>query len=87
MKKLITGAIVAAALAVPATPAFAIHDPDVPGENCSLASPGNSQAIGHPAAPVLQGTPAGSPNPGNSDFGVAKHVTGVDPPCHFFFQS
>ena len=34
MKKLITGAIVAAALAVPATPAFAIHDHGVPGENC-----------------------------------------------------
>ena len=58
MKKLITGAIVAAALAVPATPAFAIHDPNVPGENwLGWQLPGNSQAIGHPAARV-QGTPA-----------------------------
>jgi hypothetical protein len=83
MRKLITGVIVAAALAVPATPAFAIHDPDVPGENCSGPSPGNSQAIGHPATSVLQGTPAGAPNPGNSGFGVAQHVTNVSPPCHF----
>ena len=57
MKKLITGAIVAAALAVPATPAFAIHDPDVPGENCSRHAPGNSQAIGHPAAPGCKASP------------------------------
>jgi len=34
-KKLITGAIVAAALAVPATPAFAIHDPNVPAGVCA----------------------------------------------------
>lgn len=47
MKKLITGAIVAAALAVPATPAFAIHDgTGMPGAVCS--NPG-SQAVGHPA--------------------------------------
>jgi hypothetical protein len=43
-KKLIAGAIVAAALAVPATPAFAIHDPFVPAGNS--AAPG-SKAVGH----------------------------------------
>lgn len=35
MKKLIVGGIVAAALAVPATPAFAIHDPNVPAGICA----------------------------------------------------
>jgi hypothetical protein len=44
MKKLITGAIVAAALAIPATPAFAIHDPFVPAGDCA---PGHSKAVGH----------------------------------------
>jgi hypothetical protein len=43
-KKLITGAIVAAALAVPATPAFAIHDPFVPAGDCA---PEHSKAVGH----------------------------------------
>jgi len=47
MKKLITGAIVAAALAVPATPAFAIHDgTGMPGAACSNP---DSEAVGHPA--------------------------------------
>ena len=54
-KKLITGAIVAAALAVPATPAFAIHDPtspqDVERRSHSLrASAPNSQAVGNGTA-------------------------------------
>jgi hypothetical protein len=35
MKKLIAGAFVAAALAIPATPAFAIHDPNVPAGICA----------------------------------------------------
>jgi hypothetical protein len=79
MKKLIAGAIVAAALTVPATPAFAIHDPFVPAGDCS--NPG-SQAVGHPATDVLNGTPAGPlPNAGGSDFGVAQHVFSVSPPC------
>lgn len=48
MKKLITGVVIAAAsLLVPAAPAFAIHDPNVPAGDC--AAP-NSQAVGHPAA-------------------------------------
>jgi hypothetical protein len=47
MRKLIAGTIVAAALAVPATPAFAIHDnTGMPGAVCSNP---NSQAVGHPA--------------------------------------
>ena len=52
MRKLITGAIVAAALAVPATPAFAIHDPNVPAGNGSNPNEGqscsapNSKAVG-----------------------------------------
>jgi hypothetical protein len=45
MKKLITGAIVAAALAVPATPAFAIHDTTgIPAANCSLSPVGIGNA-------------------------------------------
>jgi hypothetical protein len=55
MRKLITAVIVAAALAIPATPAFAIHDgrltfvsglPDDVGVGCN---PDNTEAIGHPA--------------------------------------
>lgn len=71
MRKLIAGAIVAAALAVPATPAFAIHDPVVPAGVCAADG---SQAVGHPAAEVLNGTPAGPvPNPGNSESGLDNH--------------
>jgi hypothetical protein len=45
-KKLITGAIVAAALAVSATPAFAIHDPNVPAGDCA----NSPNAVGIPSA-------------------------------------
>jgi hypothetical protein len=79
MKKLITAAIVAAALAVPATPAFAIHDPNVPAGICS--NPG-SQAVGHPAAGVLNNTPAGPAlNPGKSELGVLKKADTLSPAC------
>jgi hypothetical protein len=51
-KTLITGAIVAAALAAPATPAFAIHDgTGMPGAVCSNP---DSQAVGHPATGKAQ---------------------------------
>jgi hypothetical protein len=77
MKKLITGAIVAAALAVPATPAFAIHDgTGMPGAVCSNP---DSQAVGNNPNP-------GSPNLGVSNsFGMAGHNPriGSPPPCHF----
>lgn len=47
MRKLIVaGVIVAVALAVPAAPAFAIHDPNVPAGVCSNP---DSEAVGHPA--------------------------------------
>jgi hypothetical protein len=55
MRKLITAVIAAAALAIPATPAFAIHDgvlefvsgpPGSVGVGCT---PDTAQAIGHPA--------------------------------------
>ncbi len=45
MKKLITGVVVAAALAVPATPAFAIHDPFVPAGDCA----NSDAAVGIPS--------------------------------------
>jgi hypothetical protein len=71
MRKLIAVSVAALALSVTA-PAYAIHDPSLPGEECAAD---NSQAIGHPAGPVLVNTPAGSPNPGGSDFGVSHNPT------------
>jgi hypothetical protein len=62
MKKLITGAIVAAALAVPATPAFAIHDPFGPPAGVCANS---VSAIG---------LPGGGPNPGSPNLGVSNTV-------------
>jgi hypothetical protein len=60
MKKLITGAIVAAALAVPATPAFAIHDnTGIPAAVCA----NSTAAIGN--------TPFGH-NPGGPNLGVSN---------------
>ena len=79
MRKTLIAGLVVVAMALPAAPAFAIHDPFVPAGDCS--SPG-SQAVGHPATDVLNGTPAGPlPNAGGSDFGVSHHVAGVSPPC------
>jgi hypothetical protein len=78
MKKLITGAIVAAALAVPATPAFAIHDgTDMPGAHCSNP---DSRAVGN------------NPNPGSPNVAFANTIlnthnkfarTNTSPPCRF----
>jgi hypothetical protein len=60
MKKLITGAIVAAALAVPATPAFAIHDgTGMPGAVCSNP---DSRAVGN------------NPNPGSPPTGFSNGI-------------
>ena len=77
-KKLITGAIVAAALAVPATPAFAIHDgTGMPGAVCSNP---DSQAVGHGTANNTNQ----QPNLGVSNTtGMAAHNPriGDPPPC------
>jgi len=77
MKKLITGAIVAAALAVPATPAFAIHDgTDMPGAVCSNP---DSRAVGN------------NPNPGSPPLAFSNAILNlhnkwardnVAPPCN-----
>jgi hypothetical protein len=83
MKKLITGAIVAAALAVPATPAFAIHDPNVPAgtdvanKGCSAAG---SQAVGD----ASRRTDVGNQDKPNTDFSnsVLIEHNNADPPCH-----
>ena len=74
MRKLVVVPILAAAL-VGASPAWAIHDPGsgtfVPAGDCAAA---HSEAVGHPAAPVLIGTPAAPlPNPGGSDFGLTHN--------------
>ena len=74
--KLITGAIVAAALAVPATPAFAIHDgTGMPGAVCSNP---DSRAVGN------------NPNPGSPPTGFSNGIlnehnprVGDPPPCTF----
>ena len=64
MRKLIAGAIVAAALTVPATPAFAIHDgTGMPGAVCSNP---DSRAVGN------------NPNPGTPNIGVSNSVAGTD---------
>jgi hypothetical protein len=74
MKKLITGAIVASALAVPATPAFAIHDgTGMPGAVCSNP---DSEAVGHPAT--------GKTHNQHSNPIIAAHNprVGDPPPCN-----
>jgi hypothetical protein len=81
MQKLITGVIVAAALAVLATPAFAIHDGTrMPGAVCSNP---DSKAVGNNPNP-------GSPPTGFSNGILAEHNPRVpdvgDPssmPCTF----
>ena len=72
MRKLITGVvIVAAALLVPAAPAFAIHDPNVPAGVCSNP---DSEAVGHPAT--------GKANTAFSNTVIAEH-NNATPSCHF----
>jgi hypothetical protein len=80
MRRLIAGVIVAAGLAVPATPAFAIHDgTHMPGATCSNP---DSRAVGN------------NPNPGSPNLGVSNTLAGMAghnkwaredlvPPCHF----
>ena len=73
MRKLIAGAIVAAALAVPATPAFAIHDATgMPGAVCSNP---DSRAVGNNPNP-------GSPNTTFSNTVLAEH-NNAEPNCRF----
>jgi hypothetical protein len=62
--------LVVAVLVLSAVPAGAINDPFVPGDNCA---PDHAQTVGHPAAPVLAGTPAGVPGPGNSSEALPAH--------------
>jgi hypothetical protein len=75
MKRLLL--MVVAALALSAAPAGAINDPFVPGDNCA---PAQAQAVGHPAAPVLAGTPAGVPGPGNAKVALPEH-NHAEPNC------
>jgi hypothetical protein len=75
MKRLVVLGTLAAGFAF-AGGAAAINDPFVPGDNCA---PDNAQAVGHPAAPVLAGTPAGAPGPGNADVGL-QHLKAA-PDC------
>jgi hypothetical protein len=78
MRKLITGVIVIAALAVPATPAFAIHDGRLtfvsgpPGSVGVGCTPDNAEAIGHPAT--------GKANTAFSNGILAVH-NNADPNC------
>jgi hypothetical protein len=61
--------IVVGALAVPAAPAFAIHDPNVPAGVCSNP---DSQAVGHPAT--------GKANTAFSNTVIAEH-NNASPNC------
>jgi hypothetical protein len=63
--------IVVGALAVPAAPAFAIHDPNVPAGVCSNP---DSQAVGHPAT--------GKANTAFSNTVIAEH-NNASPKCRF----
>jgi hypothetical protein len=80
-KKLIAGAIVAAALAVPATPAFAIHDATgMPGAVCSNP---DSQAVGHGTDNNTNHQPTtGVSNTERGMAGHNPHVGGDPPPCN-----
>jgi hypothetical protein len=72
MRKLIVGLlIVVGLLAVPAAPAFAIHDPNVPAGVCSNP---DSEAVGHPAT--------GKANTAFSNTVIAEH-NNASPDCHF----
>jgi hypothetical protein len=83
MRKLILGAIVAAALAVLATPAFAIHDPNVPAgadvanKGCSAAG---SESVGLPSRRLDHGNQS-QPNTDFSNSVLIEH-NNADPPCH-----
>ena len=69
MRKLFVGLIVAAGVLVPAAPAFAIHDPNVPAGICSNP---DSEAVGHPAT--------GLANTAFSNTVIAEH-NNADPAC------
>ena len=69
MRKLFVGMIVAAGVLVPAAPAFAIHDPNVPAGICSNP---DSEAVGHPAT--------GKANTAFSNTVIAAH-NNADPAC------
>jgi hypothetical protein len=70
-KLIVAGVLAAAALAVPAAPAFAIHDPNVPAGVCSNP---DSEAVGHPAT--------GKANTAFSNTVLAEH-NNASPPCTF----
>jgi hypothetical protein len=80
MRKLIVGAMVAGALTVPATPAFAIHDATgMPGAVCSNP---DSNAVGHGTDNNADHQPTTGVS--NTDRGMAghnPHVGGDAPPC------
>jgi hypothetical protein len=72
MRKLVAGiVIVVGLLVVPAAPAFAIHDPNVPAGVCSNP---DSEAVGHPAT--------GKANTAFSNTVIAVH-NNASPDCHF----
>ena len=69
MRKLITGAIVAAALAIPATPAFAIHDPNVPAGECA----NSVNSVGIPSITAGHGAVAEHWDLSHSNAVIAEH--------------
>jgi hypothetical protein len=67
-KMLIAAGVIVGALGV-ASPAFAIHDPNVPAGNCATSF---SEAVGHPAT--------GKAQTAFSNTVIAAH-NNADPPC------
>jgi hypothetical protein len=88
MRKLITGAIVAAALAVPATPAFAIHDPNVPAGTdvgtAEMPSKGCSATGAQAVGDRSRRTDHGNQMKPNTDFSnsILVQHNNANPPCH-----
>ena len=72
MRKMLIAGVVAAALSVPATPAFAIHDGT--GMPAAVCSNPDSQAIGHPATGKAQTAFSNE---------ILKEHNKADPRCHF----
>jgi len=82
--KRVLAAVLTSALlvGVVSSPALAVNDPLVPGDNCA---PGNAQAVGHPASANNQ-TPTTAANPpfSSSNPGVSTGAQGsahAEAPC------
>ena len=83
MRRKTAGVIVAFALAMSATPAFAIHDPNVPA-GTDVANKGCSATGAQAVGDRSRRTDVGNQEKPNTDFSNSKLVehNKADPPCH-----